>query len=227
MREVTMGDNNSYEVSCWFCTCAFEAGEANFCNHFDATLICPYCLKCACDAPDEYKRTFLKDCPSEILEEKLILESKTSLKLGEMLIRAGKINKDHLLKAIDTQKSFNKRIGQIFIMMNLLTPEELTVFLSEQKGIDVIDLEKFEIDLELVEKVGKQFCLTHKIIPIEYYQINREKILRFAATSKKEVTQLKQCNELEKYRLIPYEAPEEDIERLLQDIKKADVFLLQ
>jgi len=216
-----------YVMKCWFCTCEFDAGEASFCSHTDPTLICPYCLKCGCEAPEDYKNNFLKNCPKKILEEKLILESRASLKLGELLIRAGKITRSNLISAIDKQKTFNQRIGQIFIMMKLLTPEELTVYLKEQRGIDRISLEGFELDFDLVEQIGKDFCIYHKVIPIELYQFNSEKVLRMVIYTHDDLLRLKKSHQLKTYVLIPYEASKKDIDRLLRQIRDYDVMVLE
>lgn len=216
-----------FKLRCWFCTGEFAADETSFCSHIDATLICPYCLHCACDAPEEYKIAFMKNCPKKILEEKLIRESRASLRLGEMLIRAGKITRNNLLSAIEKQKTFNKRIGQIFIMMNLITPEELSLYLMEQKWIDRLELDNFEVDHELVEMIGKDFCLEKKIIPIELYELNRKKVLRLVVFSRDDLMMLKNSDRLKDYILIPYDALPEDINRLLLEIKNYDIMLLK
>ncbi len=216
-----------YLMMCWFCNSQFDAAEASFCSHIDPTLICPFCLRCACEAPEEYKNNFLKNCPKKVLEEKLILESKKSLKLGEILIRAGKITKENLIAAIEKQKVFNKRIGEIFIMMNLLTHAELSLYLMEQKSIEEIDLKNFEIDFDLIDKIGKEFCLAQKIIPIEYYETNGEKVLKFVIYSEEDLLKLRACNELKKFVLLPYNAPQEVIKRLLQEIKESDILVLK
>jgi hypothetical protein len=216
-----------YLMQCWFCNSQFDASEASFCSHIDPTLICPYCVKCACDAPEEYIKNFLKNCPKKILEEKLILESRTSLKLGEILIRAGKITRGNLIAAIERQKIFKKRIGQIFIMMNLLTPDELSLYLMEQQNIEKIDLENFEIDFALVEEIGKDFCLAQKIIPVEFYETNNEKILRFIIYSIDDLLKLRNCKELKDYILLPLAAPHEDTNRLLKEIKESDILVLK
>jgi len=216
-----------YLMMCWFCNSQFEAAEASFCSHIDPTLICPFCLKCACEAPEEYKNNFLKNCPKKVLEEKLILESRKSLKLGEILIRAGKITKENLISAIEKQKVFNKRIGQIFIMMNLLTHEELSLYLMEQKSIEEINLKNFEIDFDLIDKIGKEFCLAQKIIPIEYYETNGERILRFVIYSIEDLLKLRTCKELKDFVLLPYNAPQEEVQRLLKEIKESDILVLK
>lgn len=219
--------DEKYLLECWACTSKYDASEASFCSHIDPTLICPFCLKCACDAPKEYRNNLLKNCPKEILEEKLILEGRISLKLGEILIKAGKITKHQLISAIEKQKFFKKRIGQIFILMGLITSDELSLYLLEQKWIDKINLKNFEISFDLVEKIGKNFCLTKKIIPIDYYKLNNEKILSLVISKKEDLAELKKSEELKDCILIPYEALLEDIERLLQEIKDNDILVLK
>ena len=216
-----------YLLDCWFCNSQFDAAEASFCSHIDPTIICPYCVKCACEAPEEYKKNFLKNCPKKILEEKLILEGRTSLKLGEILIRAGKITRKNVIAAIERQKFFKKRIGQIFIMMNLLTHDELSLYLMEQKNIEKIGLENFEIDFDLVDTIGKDFCLAQKIIPIEYYETNNEKVLRFVIYSIDDLLKLRNCEELKDYILLPLEASQEETKRLLKEIKESDILVLK
>ena len=112
-------------------------------------------------------------------------------------------------------------------MMNILTHEELSLYLMEQKNIEKIDVENFEIDFDLVDKIGKDFCLAQKVIPIEYYETNNEKILRFVIYSIDDLLKLRNCEELKEYILLPLEAQREDTKRLLQEIKVSDILVLK
>lgn len=215
-------------VKCWSCTCEFDANEVSFCNHTDPTLICPFCLNCACQAPEDYRNKFLQNCPQSVLEEKLILESRSSLRLGELLIRAGKINRNDLLEAINTQKSLKQRIGQIFVKMNLLSQEELALFLMEQQGVDKINLKNFEVDFALVEKLGKDFCLKHRVIPVEFYRLNENLILRLVIQSTDTLLKLKRSARAKNLVIIPYVAEELiQFEKIMRKIKDYDVMVLQ
>ncbi len=216
-----------FVVHCWFCTCEFNAYEASFCNHIDPSFICPFCLKCGCDTPDDYKNKILQSYPQDLLEQKLLLESRTSLKLGEILVRAGKISREHLLSAIDAQKTYKKRIGQIFITMNLITEDELTLYLLEQKGIEKVDLKDYELDLKLVDKLGKHFCLAQKIIPLELYRLNENVILRFVLYSPQDFVRIRKIGRLKHITLIPHTSDRKDIERLLRQILDYEVLVLK
>lgn len=58
-----------------------------------------------------------------------------SLKLGEILIESGKINLIHLSMALDAQKFKKIQIGEIFILMRIITNEDLNQALIVQNFI--------------------------------------------------------------------------------------------
>lgn len=144
------------------------------------------------------------------------------MRLGELLINAGKINEDQLKVAIAKQnilKRRKKRLGEILIMMKLISPDELLLFLEKQKGLDEINLKSFELDLELVDIIGKTFCLQNEIIPIEIYERTDTKFFRFAAASREKIVETMGSKELRRYALIPYLASEEYVHLLLNEMK--------
>ncbi len=58
-----------------------------------------------------------------------------NLRLGEILIEAGKINLYHLSMVLDIQKFQKMPVGEIFIAMKVITPEDLKQALIVQKTI--------------------------------------------------------------------------------------------
>ena len=89
-----MNDKPDYHVNCWQCMAEFNALDAPFCSHNDPTKICPFCLHCSCEAPDEYQRKFWDDGPRQLKEEKWMLENRSSLRLGGQ-IDPGPIERGH------------------------------------------------------------------------------------------------------------------------------------
>jgi hypothetical protein len=226
-RRDPMAGAEEYIINCWHCRSDFNAFDAPFCKHNDPTKICPFCLKCFCDAPETYKNEFIKKSPMALLEDKIQAEEGKDLKLGEMLIKAGKITDDQLKTAIHEQQILNKPLGEIIVMKGFLTKEELGMFLIDQKQIDEINLEKFKIDLSLVKKLGITVCLKYRIIPIEYVEIEKERILRVAAASKEEWYRFKSANLFKDIILIPYLAKKETIDELLENIKIEDFLVIK
>jgi hypothetical protein len=222
-----MGSGEEYIVSCWHCRTAFNAFETAFCNHLNPTIVCPFCLKCSCDAPDQYKQDFIRHCPKKLLEEKIAAEEGKDLKLGEILLKTGKISEYQLNRAIQDQSQSKRPLGEIFIRMGLISFAELELILLDQKNITRLNLDKFEIDFNLLEKVGKPFCLRYKIIPIEFVEFDDQKILRFVIAAKEDLHRLKLTDALAGFVLVPYLADKAKIEALLKEIEEEDILVLK
>jgi type II secretory ATPase GspE/PulE/Tfp pilus assembly ATPase PilB-like protein len=213
---------DQYLIFCWHCQAEFDALSAADCGHANPTKTCPFCLKCFCDASKDYKKKYLKNCPKEILAE--FTEAKDSLymKIGEILVKAGKISVGQLDTALDKQRIVNKKLGEVLIMMSLVTPDELQLYLLNQKSVETIDLKNLKVDGDLVRQIGKDFCLDQKIVPIEIQEIAGGRMLRFAFYSISELPKLKKRSELQNFKLIPYLAPKEEIETMLQNMENTE-----
>lgn len=222
-----MATEKEYVVNCWHCLAPFDAFEASFCNHADPTKICPFCLHCSCDAPGDYKREFIDKSPRKLLEEKMHLEDGKDLKLGEILIKNGKISESQLKLAIEEQRNSNKRLGEIVVNRGFITEAELRLLLLDQKEFDEFDLEGFKLDLALMKRVGIAFCLKHKLIPVELVQNEQEKIFRFVMPEKTVLHKLKAMKSLKQFLLIPYIADKEKIDAVLRDVTNDEILLLK
>ena len=78
---------------------------------------------------------------------------KYNFKLGELLLNADKITQYDLEEGIEKQKRHKKKIGEIFVMMGLLTAEELNLFLILQKALAEVDCQNIKIDFSLFKKI--------------------------------------------------------------------------
>ena len=212
----------TYIIKCWHCMTEFDAAAAADCGHSAPSKICPFCLKCFCGASDDYKKKFIKNCPKGLLAEYGAARDLLYLKIGEILVKAGKISPAQLDKALDKQRLINKKLGEVLIMMSLITPDELQLYLLNQRSIDQIDLKNFELDPVLIAAIGREFCLEQKIIPIEIREVADGKVLRFAFFALNDLPKLKRRNELQSYKLIPYLAQKEEIENLLKGLENSD-----
>lgn len=56
-------------------------------------------------------------------------------RIGEILLEAGKINLFHISMALDIQRFQKMPIGEIFIAMNIISPEDLDQALRVQEII--------------------------------------------------------------------------------------------
>ncbi len=210
-------EKTAIEASCWHCLSSFLLQEASHCCHTNPTLVCPFCFKCMCDAPLDFLEKFRRIMESAGLSLAKAAPGTSSpyIKIGEILVGAGKITPDQLNEALERQKSVNKKIGEILIMMALITPDELQLYLLNQKQVSTIELRPDKIDFSLFNRLGNDFCLAHKIVPIEVQEIRNETILRFALLSMENLNEVKNDKRFKDVKLIPYLAKKDEVENIL------------
>ncbi len=231
LGEREMEEKREYIISCWHCGAEYNAFDSTFCSHFEPTPLCLFCYKCLCDASEEYRKRILKEAPPGFIEMKKKSIRRREMKLGELLLNAGKISKEDLDVAISMQNEMKVKLGEVLIRMNLLTPEELELFLLDQKVIQETVIGHTLPDPFLVEKIGAEFCLRVGMIPIEVVEIDEKKILNFAIEKKEDLTQIRLCEELSEYILLPSLGKPDEMKNLLSKIRAIkeveDILLLK
>lgn len=86
--------------------------------------------------------------------------------LGEILFKAGLVEKQALINAIKTGKSSNKRLGQVLIELGLINEETLTKALAKQHGLQYIDLDQVMIPPDAAKIVPEDLIKRHNILPL-------------------------------------------------------------
>ncbi|MBN1197355.1 MAG: hypothetical protein JXA62_08110 [Candidatus Aminicenantes bacterium] len=207
-----------YLVECWNCAATYDAVDAVLCNHPNPTTVCPFCLKCFCGAGDEFRSRFWRECPQCLRDRRELLLSHRNPRLGEMLLRAGRITPEALNEAVEKQAFMRKPLGEILVMMGALTLEELSLFLADQKLVEQIDLSMFKLDHRLVKRLGVAYCVVHRMVPIELYRFADGEILRFAVQSADRIPAIKCSHVMRDFVLIPYLALPEQFKPFFQEI---------
>jgi type II secretory ATPase GspE/PulE/Tfp pilus assembly ATPase PilB-like protein len=122
-----------YVVTCWNCLGEFEALGAVWCSDDpkNPTKLCPFCLRCFCDASAAYKREFWRKAPAQLVEELQTL-GRSQDRLGDVLIRMKKITTPQLLDALVEQRETGHRLGEVLIARCLVTREDVDAALRSQ-----------------------------------------------------------------------------------------------
>ena len=92
--------------------------------------------------------------------------SKKRRHLGEILYKAGLVQKQALIDAIKTGKSSNKRLGQVLLELNLIDEETLTKALAKQFGLKYVDLNQVTIPNDATKIVPEDLIKRHNILPL-------------------------------------------------------------
>jgi type II secretory ATPase GspE/PulE/Tfp pilus assembly ATPase PilB-like protein len=125
--------SEAYLVICWNCLGEFDAVAAVWCSDDpkNPTKLCPFCLRCFCDASGDYKQQFWRHAPHPLVDE---LQTLTASKdrLGDILIRMKKITTPQLLEALIDQKETGRKLGEVLVGRRLVSQEDLDAGLRMQ-----------------------------------------------------------------------------------------------
>lgn len=92
--------------------------------------------------------------------------AKKSRHLAEILYKAGVVEKEALLKAIQTSKASKQRLGEVLLQQGLITEEVLTKAIAKQSGLRYVDLDMVKIPEEVLSLIPADLIRRHKILPL-------------------------------------------------------------
>lgn len=92
---------------------------------------------------------------------------RSHLKLGELLLYAGKIDNQQFEIALNEQKYSNKKIGEILVGKGWVSAADIVEALEYQLGFPRIDLSKFDINMDVVTMIPENIARKYKVIAID------------------------------------------------------------
>lgn len=95
-----------------------------------------------------------------------------SKRLGDILISDGLLTQEQLSQALAQQKQTHERLGTVLIEYGYITERELIDALRNQLGIDFIDLTKTTIDPSMSRYIPKALAQEYEIVPIQVVRDN-------------------------------------------------------
>jgi type IV pilus assembly protein PilB len=92
--------------------------------------------------------------------------TKQRMHLGEILFKAGLVEKQALINAIKTSKSSNKRLGQVLLELGLINEDTLAKAIAKQFGLKYVDLDEVTIPPDAVKIVPEDLIKRHNVLPL-------------------------------------------------------------
>ena len=90
-----------------------------------------------------------------------------SVELGEMLVKAGKISREQLEKALELEKKGESKLGQILLKMGAIQDEdELSEFIGRQLNIGALRLSDIELNPEVVKLIPPDIARKFNVIAV-------------------------------------------------------------
>jgi|GEM_PF-3252620 len=92
--------------------------------------------------------------------------SKTKLRIGEMLLKAGILSRQQLEEALNAQLIYGGKLGTNLVEHGFVSEEFLTSFLSKQCNVPAVDSKQLEdISSTVIETISPELAGKHKLIP--------------------------------------------------------------
>lgn len=91
----------------------------------------------------------------------------TKLKLGELLVYAGKISELELESALEIQNKSGKKIGEVLVDEKFITEDDIIEVLEFQLGIPHVNLDKYEINPEVANLIPESIVRRYELIAID------------------------------------------------------------
>ncbi len=91
----------------------------------------------------------------------------TNLKLGQILIKSGVLTEQQLSEALIQQKATHLRLGEILLQNNYITEMEMINSLTQQLSIPYVDLSTVRTDNSLCSIIPETMAKNHLMIPLK------------------------------------------------------------
>ena len=88
------------------------------------------------------------------------------VRLGDLLIEAGRITPEQLKEALVLQKRTGERLGSALVRAGYINESELVAALSGQLGVDAATAKDLEVDPELVKLLPDDFVKRFEVVPV-------------------------------------------------------------
>jgi type IV pilus assembly protein PilB len=88
-------------------------------------------------------------------------------RIGEILFREGVITAEQLTKALQEQKQNGTRIGYNLVKLGFVQEIELTKMLAKQHKMPAVDLSRFEVDPKIAKMIPNDLAQKNLVIPLK------------------------------------------------------------
>jgi type IV pilus assembly protein PilB len=87
-------------------------------------------------------------------------------RIGELLVKAGKLTPEQLQQSLAAQQDQGGRLGTHLVKMGFIEDEDLVEFLSQRYGVPAINLGEVEVDETILKVIPPDVCRKYTILPV-------------------------------------------------------------
>lgn len=137
-------------------------------------------------------------------------------KLGELLVRLGKLTPEQLSIALEEQQRRQESLGQVLLQRGWIRESELYQVLADQQRVPLIDLGAVEIQPETLNLLDRRFARAQRVLPLRLEGPR----LHVAMAHPTDLTLLDELRFRTGKEIVPYLASDREILRALDDLSQ-------
>lgn len=135
-----------------------------------------------------------------------------NVRLGDILLKFGKITAEELENALDVQKKLKKKLGEVLIELGYVTDRDIIEVLEHQLGIQHIELDTCYIEPSVPKLISESYASENQIIPVKLHGGE----LTVAMSDPFNIIVISQIERMLGYNVVPAIATRGEIERAIQ-----------
>ncbi len=143
---------------------------------------------------------------------------KNMIKLGDLLVKVGKISQEQLENALETQKKVKKKLGEVLNDLGYVTNRDIIEVLEYQLGIPHVDLEMYDININAPKLISEKFARENVLVPIK---ISDEDVM-VAMADPFDIIAISQLERMIGKRVSPSIATEDDIKNTIDKYYRSE-----
>ncbi|MDW5300408.1 MAG: GspE/PulE family protein [Sedimentibacter sp.] len=93
--------------------------------------------------------------------------SSKTLKLGDILLQKKEITQEQLNEVLKLQTGSGKKLGEILVEKGYITEKTVMLTLSEQLGLEIVNLDNFHINLDATILISEKLAKRTNAIPLK------------------------------------------------------------
>jgi type IV pilus assembly protein PilB len=132
------------------------------------------------------------------------------IRIGDVLVAAGAITEEQLGEALTKQKETGSKLGNTLVDLGFISQEMLVTLLTQQLGIDYIELKGAKIEDDVLKLVPDNLVAKYKVLPIEL-DPNNPNVLKVAMADPMDINAIDDLSIVTNLQVEPMLAMEEEI----------------
>jgi type IV pilus assembly protein PilB len=140
-----------------------------------------------------------------------------NMRIGAMILAAGKISEQALEEAVRAQRETGKRLGELLVEKGYLSELELTQILSNQLSVAWVSLDHVEFSEEILGLIRGKEAREFGVMPV-HTRIGEqgERILYVAIDDPTNIKTMERISEITGMHVRPMIAPPSEIKRAIE-----------